>query len=68
MFGGTEDEAVPVGMTWNTYRGIQKHTRTPVELYLFPDQPHVLTSPTYQLRKLVEEQKWFDKYLFQTGK
>jgi dipeptidyl aminopeptidase/acylaminoacyl peptidase len=68
MFGGTEDEAVPVGMTWNTYRGIQKHTGTPVELYLFPGEPHVLTQPAHQLRKLIEEQKWFDRYLFQPGK
>jgi dipeptidyl aminopeptidase/acylaminoacyl peptidase len=64
MFGGTEDEAVPVGMTWNTYRAIQKHGKAPVELYLFPDQPHVLSSTTYQLRKVVQEQNWFDKYLF----
>jgi dipeptidyl aminopeptidase/acylaminoacyl peptidase len=65
MFGGTEDEAVPVGMTWITYRGIQKHTKTPVELYLFPDEPHIIAQPAHQLRKLVEEQKWFDRYLFQ---
>ena len=64
MFGGTEDEAVPVGMTWITYRGIQKHTKTPIELYLFPGEPHLMLQPAHQLRKLVEEQKWFDKYLF----
>lgn len=29
---------------------------------------HLLTNTTYQLRKLVEEQKWFDRYLFGAGR
>jgi dipeptidyl aminopeptidase/acylaminoacyl peptidase len=68
MFGGTADEAVPIGMTWITYRGIQKHAEVPVELYLFPGEPHVLESPAHQLRKVIEEQAWFDRHLFETGK
>jgi dipeptidyl aminopeptidase/acylaminoacyl peptidase len=68
MFGGSQDAAVPIGMTWITYRGIQKYARVPVELYIFPGEPHVLESPVHQLRKITEELKWFDKYLFQRGK
>jgi len=67
MFGGTEDEAVPVGMSWITYRGIQKHAKAPVQFYLFPGEPHVLAQPVHQLRKIVQEQAWFDKYLFVAG-
>jgi dipeptidyl aminopeptidase/acylaminoacyl peptidase len=64
MFGATEDVAVPVGMSWITYRGIQKYAKTPVQFYLFPGEPHVLVQPSHQLRKIVQEQAWFDKYLF----
>ena len=64
MFGAMEDVSVPIGMTWVTYRGIQKYSKAPLQLYLFPGEPHVLEQPAHQLRKIVEEQAWFDKYLF----
>jgi dipeptidyl aminopeptidase/acylaminoacyl peptidase len=68
MFLAGEDTSVPPGQTWVTYRGIQKHADAPVELYEFPGEPHVLQKLSHQRRKVVEEQKWFDKYLFKTGK
>ncbi len=64
MFQPGEDVNVAPNMTWITYRGIQKHSNAPVELYIFPGEGHVPLLIAHQRRKLVEEQKWFDKYLF----
>jgi dipeptidyl aminopeptidase/acylaminoacyl peptidase len=64
MFQPAEDVNVAPNMTWITYRGIQKHGNAPVELYIFPGEGHVPHLIAHQRRKLVEEQKWFDKYLF----
>ena len=51
-----------------TYRGIQKHGKAPVALFIAPGEGHVYLRVSHQQRKMVEEQKWFDKYLFQPGK
>jgi dipeptidyl aminopeptidase/acylaminoacyl peptidase len=64
MFQPAEDVNVAPNMTWITYRGIQKHGNAPVELYIFPGEGHVPLLIAHQKRKLVEEQKWFDKYFF----
>jgi len=64
MFMSGADEEVPPSQTWVTYRGIQKHGSAPVELYMFPGESHVLKKLSHQRRKMVEEQKWFDEYLF----
>lgn len=64
MFTGDADVNVPASMTWVTYRGIQKHGKAPVELYVAPGEGHVYEQVSHQRRKMVEEQKWFDKYLF----
>jgi len=63
MFQPAADVNVAPNMTWLTYRGIQKHSNAPVELYIFPEEGHVPLLIPHQRRKLVEEQKWFDKYL-----
>jgi dipeptidyl aminopeptidase/acylaminoacyl peptidase len=67
LFIGSEDQNVPPCQVWITYRGIQKYGSGPVELYVFPGEPHVLQKLSHQNRKMVEEQKWFDKYFFGTG-
>lgn len=67
MFTGDADENVPAAMTWVTYRGIQLHGQAPVELYVAPGEPHVYEQVSHQKRKMIEEQKWFDEYLFGTG-
>lgn len=67
MFQGDQDINVPPPMTWITYRGIQKHGNAPVELFIFPGEPHVLLTLSHKRRKMVEEQKWFDKYFFSSG-
>ncbi|MBN2025379.1 MAG: S9 family peptidase [Actinobacteria bacterium] len=64
MFQPAADVNVAPGMTWITYRGIQKHGSAPVELYIFPGEGHVPMLVPHQRRKMVEEQKWFDEYLF----
>jgi dipeptidyl aminopeptidase/acylaminoacyl peptidase len=64
MFTGDADVNVPASMTWVTYRGIQQHGKAPVELFIAPGEPHVYLRVSHQQRKMVEEQKWFDKYLF----
>lgn len=64
MFTGDADVNVPASMTWATYRGIQLYGQAPVELYIFPGEPHVLSRLTHKRRKLAEEQAWFDQYLF----
>ena len=64
MFIGSEDINVPPSQVWITYRGIQKYGSAPVELYVFPGEPHVLQKLSHQRRKMIEEQKWFDKYFF----
>lgn len=64
MFQPGEDINVAPCMSWITYRGIQKHSDVPVELYIFPGEGHVLSRLVHQKRKLEEEQNWFDKYLF----
>jgi len=64
MFTGSADANVPASMTWVTYRGIQLHGQAPVELYIFPGEPHVLSQLSHKRRKLVEEQAWFDEHLF----
>jgi hypothetical protein len=33
-------------------------------LFVFPGEGHVLMRLVHQHRKMVEEQKWFDKYFF----
>lgn len=64
MFQPAEDVNVVPSMTWVTYRGIQKHGNVPVELFVFPGEGHVPLKLSHQHRKMVEEQKWFDKYFF----
>ena len=67
MFSPAEDAGVPPIQVWVTYRGIQKHGKAPVELFVFPGEPHVLQKLSHQRRKMVEEQEWFDRYLFESA-
>ena len=64
MFTCEKDVNVPSAMNIIAYRGIQKYGSAPVELYIFPGEPHVLQKLSHHRRKMIEEQNWFDKYLF----
>lgn len=65
MFQGSEDINVAPDMTWITFRGIQKHSDVPAELYIFPGEGHVLQGLAHQRTKLEKEQDWLDRYLFE---
>jgi dipeptidyl aminopeptidase/acylaminoacyl peptidase len=65
MFQPAADVNVAPNMTWITYRGIQKHSYAPVELYVFPGEGHVPVLVPHQKRKMAEEQKWFEQYFFE---
>lgn len=65
IFHGSEDRAVPRDQGWEYYRGLQQVGVAPVKFLWFPGQPHGLQKITHQLRKMKEEIKWIDKYLFE---
>lgn len=67
FYGCDKDRNVPLSMTLNTFRGIQQYGKAPVKMYVFPDETHYLASPVHMKRKMEEDYKWFDKYLFGTG-
>lgn len=64
IFHGSEDRAVPRDQGWEYYRGLQQVGVAPVKFLWFPGQPHGLRKITHQLRKMKEEIKWIDQYLF----
>ncbi len=66
IFHGSEDRAVPRDQGWEYYRALQQIDQAPVRFLWFPDQPHGLRKITHQTRKMEEEIRWFDKYLFGT--
>lgn len=63
---GSEDRAVPRDQGWEYYRALQQIEKAPVRFLWYPGQPHGLQKITHQTRKMEEEIKWFDKYLFGT--
>jgi dipeptidyl aminopeptidase/acylaminoacyl peptidase len=64
IFFGTEDKQVPTEQGWQHYRALQQLGKTDVKFILFPGEAHGPRKYVHQRRKLVEEQAWFDKYLF----
>lgn len=66
IFHGSNDRAVPRDQGWEYYRGLQQVGKAPVKFLWFPDQPHGLQKITHQLRKMKEEIRWIDTYLFKT--
>ena len=65
IFHGSEDRAVPRDQGWEYYRALQQIDKAPVRFLWFPGQPHGLGKISHQMRKMEEEIKWFDKYLFE---
>ncbi len=64
IFFGTNDRQVPTEQGWTHYRALYSIGKAPVKLVLFPGEAHGPRKLTHQLRKLNEENAWFDKYLF----
>lgn len=68
IYFGTVDTNVPTEQGWLHYRALQQIGKTDVRFILFPGEPHGPRKLTHQRRKLEEDMKWFDKYLFKSGK
>lgn len=66
IFHGSQDRSVPRDQGWEYYRALDQIGEAPVRFLWFPDQPHGLRKITHQTRKMEEEIRWFDKYLFGT--
>ena len=63
---GSKDRAVPRDQGWEYYRALQQVDNAPVRFLWYPDQPHGLQKITHQTRKVEEEIRWFDRWLFGT--
>jgi dipeptidyl aminopeptidase/acylaminoacyl peptidase len=68
IFFGTIDRQVPTEEGWSHYRALYSIGKAPVKLILFPGEAHGPRKLTHQLRKMNEEDAWFDLYLFKTSK
>jgi dipeptidyl aminopeptidase/acylaminoacyl peptidase len=66
IFFGTIDRQVPTEEGWTHYRALYTIGKAPVKFILFPGEAHGPRKLTHQLRKVNEEQAWFDAYLFKT--
>jgi dipeptidyl aminopeptidase/acylaminoacyl peptidase len=67
MFGA-DDRVVPTQQGWVHYRGLQQLGKAPVRFLIFPEEKHSLKKLVYRRRKLEEELRWFDIYLFKSVK
>jgi dipeptidyl aminopeptidase/acylaminoacyl peptidase len=67
IFFGTIDRQVPTEEGWTHYRALYTIGKAPVKLILFPGEAHGPKKLSHQLRKLNEEDAWFDLYLFKTN-
>ncbi len=64
IFFGTQDKNVPTEQGWQFFRALKRIGQTPVKFILFPGEPHGLRKPSHQIKKMEEEIKWINKYLF----
>ncbi|MGA7623453.1 MAG: prolyl oligopeptidase family serine peptidase [Candidatus Acidiferrales bacterium] len=67
IFFGTIDRQVPTEEGWSHYRALYAIGKAPVKFILFPGEAHGPRKLSHQLRKLNEEDAWFDLYLFKTN-
>jgi len=67
FFHGTEDTSVPTFHGLSQYRTIQYLGKVEAKLVLFPGEPHGISKPAHNLRKVEEEIAWFRKHLFGTA-
>ncbi len=67
IFHGTADRNVPTAQSWSYFRALQFFGKT-VKYVVFPGEPHGPRKLTHQMRKVEDEEAWFDKYFFKTPK
>ncbi len=61
---GTEDRNVPPHQSWSLFRALQQLDRVPVQLVLYPGEPHGLRKVALQRRKVTEDVAWLEEHLF----
>jgi len=59
---GGADTRVPPGQAQELYMGLRKNG-VPVEMVVFPREPHALGEPRHRLDKMRREYGWFSKYV-----
>jgi dipeptidyl aminopeptidase/acylaminoacyl peptidase len=59
---GGSDTRVPASQAQELYMGLRKNG-VPVEMVLFPREPHGLQEPRHRLDKMRREYAWFSKYV-----
>jgi hypothetical protein len=64
LFTGTEDRNVPPSQSWSHFRALQQLGNTETRLVLFPGEPHGLGKLAHQRRKVEEEMRWLDRFLW----
>jgi dipeptidyl aminopeptidase/acylaminoacyl peptidase len=67
IFHGTADRNVPTAQSWSYFRALQFFDKT-AKYVVFPGEPHGPRKLTHQMRKVEDEEAWFDKYFFKTAK
>lgn len=68
IYHGSKDRAVPYEQGWEYYRALQQIGKAPVRFISFPGEGHGPRKLAHQRRKLIEDLKWFETYLFKTYK
>lgn len=64
LFTGTEDRNVPPSQSWSHFRALQQLGNAETRLVLFPGEPHGLRQLAHQRRKVEEEMRWLERFLW----
>lgn len=62
IFHGEKDERVPLGQSSETYRTLKRLGVT-AQLVIYPNEGHILNTPSYQLDKMQREFNWIERYI-----
>jgi dipeptidyl aminopeptidase/acylaminoacyl peptidase len=60
---GARDERCPPGHSRMLYRALKEYELAPVELLVYPGEPHGLSKYSSRKAKMTWDLAWFDKYL-----
>ncbi len=62
IHSGTADRRVPTPQSDELFMGVKK-VGVPVEYINYPNMPHGISDPRYQMVKMVSEFEWFEKWI-----
>jgi dipeptidyl aminopeptidase/acylaminoacyl peptidase len=62
IHSGTADRRVPTPQSDELFMGLKK-VGVPVEYINYPNMPHGISDPRYQMVKMVSEFEWFEKWI-----